>query len=878
MSLKIKFKTDENVNSDNEKQTTIKRLLFINDKYIFSKIKKDTKQILLNENNYHDFFNNMKKIQNIKIKDEFSKYKSKNMKIKSNLNIKLLLPELNIRRYNSNPNLKDYDFEILTSHRNYIGNTRNNYNRINNNNLYNNNNLTNTKIISSFSSSNVNTKLLSRNNLSNNFKFLTGLQSIREIKDNSLLISDSILQNNNSDLIYDERMIFSRMNQSLKEHYKKFIFDKINYYKKNENNNQTYVLIKEFKDKENNFILKLKSLQIIFENIQTKNIKKIHFPFNYLPIFYFNHFQYFRYVLLSLIQFSNDFENITYDENKMRHFIKNAVIFKEKTNISDLTALIHLNLYSTTLLKNENKYEKEINLKGNSYNFLWNTPKYVYKVYIKLPLIQALFLKTNQIVEHHANTDIMCFLLERNFLNWDFYITKYFISFKLFRFYFKDNLSKSKNSYFTIRNDNNEYCNINERIKHRIKPFKNINFIDISNNKKFFLYFETNKFYESKINIIHGFKLEIFHFDKYFDFAFTFNQMKIISIISKYENLRFFFLKILNENKNNLSIKLDYRFFYLFNEQEFKNIFHGKGKGTFNKKLFKRQLSYLNLSPARSHILNNSRESINSNLNKLNVSNEKNKEEEEGEEIEEVESIKISKKKTHSDYIDSNDYILDLKKTKKDSFLLFKKPKKKKITIKNPDNFIRTNRKTNTYYNPAVRKNVHKLSIFNHQLSKKSEFNRKNYSKKPTIIIPTNEKEQYGELKEDNLFIYNPFIETYKIINNNIETNTSRNIRYEIKIKDFKSLIEIPKYLIPQFINDNPQLIERKDDLGEFEEESIQFNHSSIYGSPTRKKRKRTNNNNELKINLRNSVVTPSNYNNRKSNYNDEFRILHLIK
>ena len=126
------------------------------------------------------------------------------------------------------------------------------------------------------------------------------------------------------------------------------------------------------------------------------------------------------------------------------------------------------------------------------------------------------------------------------------------------------------------------------------------------------------------------------------------------------------------------------------------------------------------------------------------------------------------------------------------------------------------------YYNPVVRKNVHKLSIFNHQLSKKSEFNRKNYSKKPTIIIPTNEKEQYGELKEDNLFIYNPFIETYKIINNNIETNTSRNIRYEIKIKDFKSLIEIPKYLIPQFINDNPQLIERKDDLGEFEEESIQ--------------------------------------------------------
>ena len=864
MSFKIKFKTEENLKSNSEEET-IKRLLFINDKYVFSEIKKDSKQILLNHNNYNDFFKNMKILQNIKIKDEFAKYKSRNIKIKPNLSTKLLLPEIKIRRYNSNPNVNDEAyFNFLTSHRNYIENTKSN-NNINNNNIIN-----NIKILSSFSSSNV--KHLNKNE---SFRFLTGVESNRNIKDNSLLISDSVLTKNNSDLIYDERMIFSRMNPSLKEHYKKFIFDKINYYKKNENNNQTYVLTKEFKDKENNFILKLKSLQIIFENVQTKSIKKLNFPFNYLPIFYFNHFQYFRYVLLSLIQFSNDFENITYDEQKMRHFIKNSVIFKEKTNISDLTALIHLNLYSTTLLKNENKYEKEINLKGDSYNFLWNTPKYIYKVYIKLPLIQAFFLNINQIVEHYANTDIICFLLERNFLNWDFYITKYFISFKLFRYYFKENLSKSKTYYFTVKNDNGDFCNIKDSVKHRITPFKNINFIDNSNNKKFFLYFETNKFFESKINIIHGFKLEVYHFDKYFDFVFSFNHMKIISIISKYENLRFFFLKILNEDKSNLSVKLDYKFFYLFNEQEFKNINHRKGKGVFLKKLFKRQLSYHNVTSTKNHSLNNNKEITVNNSIELNLSNEK-----EEDEIEDEDSIKIGKKKTHTDFIDSNDYILDLKKEKQESFIIFQKPKKKKkLTVKYSDNFVRKNKKTFTHYNPFTRKT---FSTFNQLNKKNGLFNHKNNSKKPTLIIPTNEKEQYGDLKVENLFIYNPFIETYKILNNNVETNTSRNIRYEIKIKDFKSLIEIPKYLIPQFINDNPQLIERKDDLGEFEEESVQLNRNSIYGSPTRKKRKRTfnnnNNNNEFKISYRGSLVENNYFYRKNNNIDNEDNFLHLLK
>ena len=62
--------------------------------------------------------------------------------------------------------------------------------------------------------------------------------------------------------------------------------------------------------------------------------------------------------------------------------------------------------------------------------------------------------------------------------------------------------------------------------------------------------------------------------------------MKILSIIAKYENLRFFFLKIIKENKLNFTITIDNNFFTLFDEKEFKNIYHFKGRGIYHKKKF----------------------------------------------------------------------------------------------------------------------------------------------------------------------------------------------------------------------------------------------------------------------------------------------------
>ena len=75
----------------------------------------------------------------------------------------------------------------------------------------------------------------------------------------------------------------------------------------------------------------------------------------------------------------------------------------------------------------------------------------------------------------------------------------------------------------------------------------------------------------------------------------------------------------------------------------------------------------------------------------------------------------------------------------------------------------------------------------------------------------------------DNLTLYNPYIEYYQIINNNVDINSSKKERYEINISDFNKLIDISKYSIPNFLNENPNLIFEK------EENNININQNQNF-------------------------------------------------
>ena len=789
--------------------------------------KKDIKGLLLNRESYNELFHKVKKlkIQNLKKKEDFLHLKRRNIKVLPYVFSDSCLVKLKLKHTVSNSQSDNTDITLGI-----------------------NSNKSENDLIKSYSFQKEKfSSLLLKNYVSDKLKNYSNgffiFSKKKYIMDNSTIISESILKNDidTLNLKYDEKNIFSKFNSSLKEYYQEFISNNINMIKEKNNKDLVYFLIKEYKEKENNFILKLKSIQIIFENIKTKKTKKLHFPFCYLPIFYYNDFQYFKYVLLTLIKFSNDFENISYDENKMLVFIKHCNLFKSKNKINDIKSILHLNLFEM----NNINYEKEINLKGDNYIFLWNTPKHIFKVKLILPLIQVEFLNSKEIIELQINSDLMCYLLKNNFSNWGFYVCKYLISFKLFREFFENNLSKKDNFKKVFPNFNSTK---NLHIKHRILPLKIVDYIDDENLKKYFMYFETNNELINKISIIHSFQLDIIYFNKNFKFFFNFYQSKILSIISKYEDLRYFFLKIINSNNETLTISIDYKYFFLFQEKEFKKIFKHKKKVTttednikkdnnifINKRIFKRQLSGIenkkrkysqnferffsfdntfekdllfdsNIKKENKDIKKRHRRSSHINLINKIKSNQNNK----------IENEKI-------DY----DFIKTLNK--------FKRKYQRHLTQKLPyDFFLRRNQNNNN-----DSKKINKLN------------DRKNIIVKNNLI---SEIEQFNGLKVDNLTLFNPYIEYYQIINNNVVITPSKKERHEIDISNFNKLIDISKYSIPNFLNENSNLI--------FEKEYINNININQYQSNNIVKKKST----KIKI-LTNKFLLKNN------NINNIFRI-----
>ncbi len=390
--------------------------------------------------------------------------------------------------------------------------------------------------------------------------------NIRNLKtqhSNIRIISDSVLleDNNYYKLKYDEKKIFTRLNNQLIKKYDMYIIDKINYFKENENLNLTYKLHKSYENEENLFDLNLKSIKFSFYNLTDKNKKPIKFylPFTYLPLFYYKDFSMFRYILLSLIQFDEEEEKIIINEKGLKSFLKTSYLFKKKSNLKNPSFSINNN---DNINNNNDNINNELfmDLTGDIYYFIWNTPKYTFKVQILLPLIEIKFFNINVITSLFIHRDLILYLLMNNFLDWDFYMVNYLITYKKFRIFYEKNQSKL-----------NE--NRNKKINQYIILPKIVNYIDKLNIQKSFLFFHTNEEKINSINIIYTFKLEVQKYQKKFFFPFTFYQSKIISIISNCQNLNSFFLKLLKADNSLQTVTLDYSFFAFFNEKDFKKYF-----------------------------------------------------------------------------------------------------------------------------------------------------------------------------------------------------------------------------------------------------------------------------------------------------------------
>ncbi len=243
-------------------------------------------------------------------------------------------------------------------------------------------------------------------------------------------------------LIYDEKEIFNRRN-----YYDILIKNKVLKLKESQNNdNLTYYLKKELNDhKGNEIILKLYSMNIKFENLTDNKEYNVYVPFTLLPIFYCYDsisINDIRLIFSMIIKLNKNLPNFIYLDDTLLFKFLNRVFIPENN-----------------LLMDTKFYEKII--------FLWYAFNILYKVTITLPVAYIILKKQNINFQKIINYELLFYIFNQNFINWDFYIFNYFFSIKQFRLI----ISKTF-SYIEKNNINN--LNVNLSLIPRILNFEDL--------------------------------------------------------------------------------------------------------------------------------------------------------------------------------------------------------------------------------------------------------------------------------------------------------------------------------------------------------------------------------------------------------------------
>ncbi len=344
----------------------------------------------------------------------------------------------------------------------------------------------------------------------------------------------------------------------------------------------------EFGKKKKKMNLSFKSLSISFEDLNKSNTDKIEFknknpeiilPFILLPIFYYKGEEIFKKLLASIIKFDDNYEKVELNYNNFSSFINNNKEFnninEEYTNVTSNDNLpfiqpkeqiiqidnnIDEQRYVNIKIDDDNKkiiYKKEYHfiypsiskspyyLNYDKFNFIWVTPKKTFKVTIHIPLISFSVAQNTIRIQQYIDFELLFYLISINFSKWDFYIMKYFSSFKKFR-----NLLENLYSHKLINNI--QFFLSNPKNKHYSMHNWEINNIYTDENLlSSILTFKPLYFY---VHVFNNIKLSE---DKY-KVNFNFNQMTKFVEIEKYLNKILFFIKFLNISSNGKSVSYDY--------------------------------------------------------------------------------------------------------------------------------------------------------------------------------------------------------------------------------------------------------------------------------------------------------------------------------
>lgn len=399
-----------------------------------------------------------------------------------------------------------------------------------------------------------------------------------------MLFSDDVY----SELSFDESDIFHK-----DEEYEIFIKQHIDNLKDNHSENITNSLFRTYNG--NAIRMELKSIKVECKNISKPLISSIVYflPFDYLPLFYYKGVKEFAKFIIAMIKWNApDFDEYAInpdalllylnnfpDENKQKKNTKSTIhnTNEQYSNLKNIAS----DPYSQPKKKTKQSQIKDI------YVFIWNTPKSIYQIEIRMPeIIMNIDYKKKKIVNTFVNYEMMLYLLQRKFLNWDFYIIRYLLSFKQFRCLIEETLSKKTvyaNKDSELVNDEVQSKTFNDTEYYRLGTVSSINFADRTSwNKNYYLVFSTDNHNANTFNIVNNLKLNVIFSGYKYYFKFTFNHIRILDIIAKHKNLISILNKLIILDHSTGNSKFNYSFFDIYdnNDLDFEALVFDNGDQT----------------------------------------------------------------------------------------------------------------------------------------------------------------------------------------------------------------------------------------------------------------------------------------------------------
>ena len=355
-------------------------------------------------------------------------------------------------------------------------------------------------------------------------------------------------------------------------------------------------MVKEYTNSEyNKPILTLNSLSISFTCKGKYHL--FHIPFELLPIFYYQNMTNLKYILISIIRFSNDYEDISIDYDEISHilshskefelegvgvdsprknkkFLSKELILKStkvvRANFSNLTnnfgkslsrefslqkkpsnlsksikrnkTIRILNGVKSTHHKgNTSNEEKKYKCVYNKFVFKWNTPKYEYDVEVKAP--EAILQIGKIALRAYVDIEYIFNFIENDFENWDYYTSQIIFSYKECFHYLNEIISTKNLNKMSLRKSGSQpifkIINTRETRQENDKNNRNIflnmeKIQNISEKSKLYEFLYTDENNSNYIKIFHNFSVSA--------------RCKSFKIKNKFAfDFNFFQMKILNK-------------------------------------------------------------------------------------------------------------------------------------------------------------------------------------------------------------------------------------------------------------------------------------------------------------------------------------------